>query len=98
MLAGRDVAGVDPLHAAFLQRLELLEAVDVVRGELTVDLDLHRVEAQRLALGERHEDSEVRVRRIEQLLLQLAQLGSDAQHVGFDLLDLLVRDLSSARG
>ena len=82
MLAGRHVAGVDPLHAALLQRLELLEAVDVVRDGLAVDLDLHRVEPQRVALGERDEDRDLRVGRIEQLLLELAELGGDAEHVG----------------
>ena len=39
MIAGRDVAGVDPLHTALPQGFQLLEAVDVMRHELAVDLD-----------------------------------------------------------
>ena len=70
VLAGRHVAGVDPLHAALLQRFELLEAVDAVRDGLAVDLDLHRVQAQRVALGERDEHREMRVRGIQQPLFQ----------------------------
>ena len=85
-----DVAGVDPLHAALLQGFELLEAVDAVRDGLAVDLDLHRVQAQRVALGERDEHGQVRVRGIEEPLLQARELGGDAQDVGLDLLHLLV--------
>ena len=98
--AGRNVAGVDPLHAAVLQRFELLEAVDVVRRELAVDVDLHGVEAKRVAFRDRDENREMRVRRIQQLLFEAAQLRRDAEHVGFDLLHLLVEaaHLGSARG
>ena len=70
MRAGRNVAGVDPLHAALLQRFEFLEAVDVVRDQLAVDLDLHRVESHRIALRERDEQRNLRVRGIQQLLLE----------------------------
>ena len=51
VVAGGDVADVDALHTAFAQRVELLEAVDVVRGELAVDVDLNRVEARRNLAG-----------------------------------------------
>jgi hypothetical protein len=46
MLSGADVTGVDPLHAPLLQSFELFEAVDVMRSELAVDLDAHRVEPE----------------------------------------------------
>src|SRR6185295_3745806 len=45
---GRDVAGVYALHASALQRIEFLEAVDVVRRELAVDVDPHGVESKLL--------------------------------------------------
>src|SRR5262245_31117738 len=70
MVAGRDVARVDALNPSPLQRLQLLEAVDVLRDELAVDLDLHRVEPELLALGDRDEDGDLRVGRIEELLLE----------------------------
>src|SRR5688572_5176665 len=44
MAARRHVARVDALHAAVLQRLELFEAIQEMRRELAVDVDLHRVE------------------------------------------------------
>ncbi len=50
MRAGRYVADVDSLDTAFAERLQLLEAVDVVRDGLAVDLDLHGVEPDRVAL------------------------------------------------
>ena len=72
VLARRNVPGVDPLHAALLQGFELLEAVDVMRDELAVDLDLHRIEPEGLAFGEGDEDGDLRIGRIEQLLLETA--------------------------
>src|SRR2546429_4286489 len=56
VIPGRDVADVDPLHAALAQGLELFGAVDVVRNKLAVDLEPHGVEAHRVALGELDED------------------------------------------
>src|SRR6185437_13879514 len=56
---GRNVAGVDPLHSASAQRVELLEAIDVTSRESPVDLNLHRIETQRLAVRKRHEHREV---------------------------------------
>jgi len=41
VIAGRDVSDVDPLDAAFAQGVQLLEAVDVVRHELAIDLQAH---------------------------------------------------------
>src|SRR6267378_7510495 len=93
VIPGRHVADVDPLHAALAQGLELLEAVDVVRRELAVDLEPHGVEPHRVVLGQRDEDRDLRPRRIQQLLLQLAQLRRDPEDVRLDLLDLLVEAL-----
>ena len=45
MLAGADVDGVQALDAAALERLELLEGVDVMRGILAVELEPHGVQA-----------------------------------------------------
>ena len=56
-LAGLQVAGVDPLHSTLSKSLQLLEAVDVVRDGLRVDLDADRVELEQIALGERRLDS-----------------------------------------
>ena len=75
MLAGRKVSGVDPLHASLLQGLELLEVVDVMRDELAVDLDLHRVEPEGLAFGEGDEDGDLGIGRIEQPFFETTQLG-----------------------
>jgi len=58
---------------------------------MSIDLDLHGIEAQRLAVRQRHEHCEMRVGRIEQLLFQLVELRRDAQDVRFDLLYLLVQ-------
>src|SRR5262245_42785944 len=77
MLPGREIAGVDPLHAAFLQRFQFLEAVDVMGGELPIDLYLHGVETERLARRQRDEHREMRVGRVEELLLQLVQVRRD---------------------
>src|SRR5262245_31420769 len=93
MLARGDIPSVDPLHASLLQGLQLLEAVDVARDQLAVDLDLHRVEPELLAVGERDEDGDLRVGRIEELLLEAIELGRDAEDVRLDLLDLLVQAL-----
>ena len=91
MGAGRNVAAIDPLHSASAQGVELLEAVYVMCRQPSVDLNLHRIETQRLAVRQRHKHGEVSVGRIEQLLFQLVELRRDAQDVGFDLLDLLVQ-------
>ena len=91
MRPGRNVAAVDSLHSAAAQSVELLEAVDVVSGDPSVDLNLHGIDTQRIAVRQRYEHREVSVGRIEQLLFQLVELRRDAQDVGFDLLDLLVQ-------
>jgi hypothetical protein len=44
-------------------------------------------------LCERHEHRELRTRRVQQLLLQQVQLRGDAEHVGLDVLHLLVEPL-----
>src|SRR5690349_9193750 len=49
MAARRHIAGVDALHAAVLQSVELLEAVEEMRRKRAVDVDLHRVEPERLS-------------------------------------------------
>jgi hypothetical protein len=93
MLAGRDVPGVDPLDAPLLEGIQLLEAVDVMRDGFSVDLDPHRVEPEALSLCQGDEEGELGVGRIEEFLLEAAQLRGDAQDVGLDLLDLLVQAL-----
>src|SRR6185295_11283714 len=90
VLSGGDVSGIDPLHTPFLQCFEFLEGVDVVRGELPVDLNLHRIETESLALRNRHKDGNVSVGRVEQLLLQLIEVRCNTQDVGLDLLDLFI--------
>ncbi|MBW1686698.1 MAG: hypothetical protein JRS35_16735 [Deltaproteobacteria bacterium] len=64
-----------------------------MRNELAVDLDLHRVEPESLALGKGDEEGNLGVGRIEQLFLEMTELRSNAQDVRFDLLDLLVQAL-----
>ena len=90
---GRHIADVDALDAAFAQRVQLLEAVDVVRDEFTVDADLHRVKPDRVALRERDEHGDLRTGRVQELFLQQVQLGGDAEDVGLDVLHLLVEPL-----
>ena len=91
--ARREVARIDALHAALAQRLELVERVDVVRDELAVDLDANRVETRVLVGREGDEDGHLGVRRIEQLLFEQRELRRDREHVGLDLLHLLVEAL-----
>ena len=64
MIAGSDVTRVNALHAAFLQRLQFLEAVNVMGRQFTVDLDLHCVQSKCLVVGDRYKDRDFRVRRI----------------------------------
>ncbi len=93
MFASGNVAGVDPLHTALLQRFELLEAVDVMRNRNAIDLELHRIEAKAFSLRERHEDGDLGVGWIEKLLLETVELRSNAKYIRFDLLNLLVQAL-----
>jgi hypothetical protein len=53
------IAYVDPLHATLAQCLELFGAIDVVRNELTVDLEPHGIEAHLVAFGQRDEDRDL---------------------------------------
>src|SRR5262249_16534275 len=54
------IADVDPLHATLAQCLELFGAIDVVRNQLTVDLEPHGIEAQLLVtFGQRNEDRDL---------------------------------------
>src|SRR6478672_2539637 len=53
------IADVDPLHATLAQCLKLLGAIDVVRNQLTVDLEPHGIEAQFVAFGQCHEDCDL---------------------------------------
>jgi hypothetical protein len=89
---------MDALDAALRERLELLEAVDVVGHELSVEGDARGVDLERLALFEGDEDGELGIGGIEELLLEIAELRRDRQDIGFDLLDLLVEALHGRRG
>ena len=81
MIPARHVADVDPLHAALAEGLELFGAVDVVRNEFAINLEPHGVEAHPVALGQSDEDRDLRPRRVQQFLLQLAQLRRHAEGV-----------------
>src|SRR5262249_8575868 len=59
VITGRHIPYVDPLHAALPQSIEFFEAVDVVRDELTVNLEPHSVEAHLVALSQRDEDRDL---------------------------------------
>jgi hypothetical protein len=52
-----------------------------VRRRLAIDAHVHGVQAQRVALGELHEDREMGIRRVQQLLFELAEFGGDGQSV-----------------
>ena len=93
VLAGRQVADVESLHAAAAQRVEFLEAVDVVRDELAVDLHPDRVDTRRILGRERDEHRHLRVGRVQQFFLEPAEFGGDLEDVGLDLLDLFVEAL-----
>ena len=93
VVAGGQVADVQALHAALAQRIQFLEAVDVVRNQPAVDAQAHGIEAQRVAVLERDEHRHLRARGVQQFLLEQVEFGGDAQYVGLDLLDLLVEAL-----
>src|SRR5215467_11235842 len=59
MIPRRHIPDVDPLHATLAQGLELFGAVDVMRNQLTVDLEPHSVEAHLVAFGQRDKDRDL---------------------------------------
>ena len=85
--AGLQVAEVDALHAAAVQRLHFERRVEVVGDDLVVELDLHRVELEQLAHVHRHEQRHLRVGREQQFLLEHQQVAVEADHVALDVLD-----------
>jgi hypothetical protein len=91
VLTGCDVAGVDPLYPTLLKRLELVEAVDVMRRQLTVDLDLRGVEPERLVPGNCNENRDLGIGWIKQAFLEVVELGSNPKDVGFNLLYLVIK-------
>jgi hypothetical protein len=93
VLARRDVPDVEALHAALVERFELLEAVDRLRDELAVDREAHGVETHRVARGELDEDRDLGPGGEQELLLEPRQLLRDVEDVGLDLLYLLVEPL-----
>ena len=93
MRPGRDVARVDPLHAAFLQCFEFLEAVDVMRRKFTVDFDLDGIEPELFVVVDLDEDGDLRIGRIQKPFFENREFGCDTQYVGFDFLDLSVQAL-----
>ena len=90
MIAGRYVSGEDALHAAFLQRFEFLETVDMVRCQLTVDRDFYGVQPEIVTPVERHKQGHLRVRRKQQTFLKMIEFCGDVQDIGLDLLNLAV--------
>ena len=68
----------------------ILECVDVARRVLSVELDLHGIDPELPVARKAHEERELGVGRIEQLLLELRQLRRDGQRVLLDVLHLLV--------
>ncbi len=87
-IAAHDVARVGTLNTTFMQSLEFLEAIDVVRGQLAVDLDLYGIEAEVLVVGHGHENRDLRIRRKKQLLFEITEFRGDVENVGLDFLDL----------
>ena len=81
MIPRRHIADVDPLHATLAQGLELFGAVDVMRNQLTVDLEPDGVEAHLVALRQRDKDRDLCPRWVQQFLLQLVQLRRNAEDV-----------------
>jgi hypothetical protein len=78
--------------------LELLEAVDVMRRELAIDLDLHGIQSEGVLWSQRHEQRDLRTRRVQQPLLECAELRRDAQDIRLDLLYLPVEALHVTAG
>ena len=79
VLAGRDVADVDPLHAALAQGLELLEAVDVCATSWP---SIWICTASRRIVSPLASATKIATcvpDGIEQLLLEPVQLGGDAR-------------------
>ena len=85
------VSGVQALHAATMQRVDFLEAINVVRGLLAVQRNVHRVDAKLVSGIHGNEDRQLAVRGIQQLFLEQIELGCDVQHVGLDPLHLLIQ-------
>src|SRR5690606_6160106 len=90
VLAGTHVAGVEPMHAAAMQRVDLALRVEVVRDRLAVDLELDRVEREELADVHRDEHRDLRARREQQLFLEQEQIPIEVDGELLEMLDLLV--------
>ncbi len=62
-----------------------------MRRELAVDLDLHGIEAKIIVVFDGDEQRHLCIGRIQQALFEIAEFGGDAEHIGFNLLDLAVQ-------
>ena len=60
MVSRGHIADIDPLHATLAQCLKFLGAIDVVRNQLTVDLEPNCIQAQLVAFGQCDEDRDLR--------------------------------------
>ena len=90
VLAVLQVAEVDALDAAAVQRLDLERGVEVVGDDLVVELHLHRVELEHLADVHRDEERDLGVGREQQLLLEHEQVAVELDDVALDVLDAAV--------
>ena len=64
MVACRDIAREDSLYTAFLQCFELVEAVNVMGCQFTIDLDLDCIESKVFVLFKGYKYSNLGVGRI----------------------------------
>ena len=78
MVPRRHIADVDPLHATFAQSFQFFGVVDVMRDQLTVDLEAYSIEAQLIPFSQRDKNRDLCARRIQEFFLKLVQLRRNA--------------------
>ena len=95
VLAVLEVAEVDALDAAAVQRLDLERRIEIVGDDLVVELHLHGIELEHLADVHRHEHGHLRVRRKQQLFLEQEQILVEIEdlllevlHIGIERVEL----------
>jgi hypothetical protein len=97
MLAGAQVAEIQPVHATAQQGGILAFGVQIVRHDLVIQLELHRVELEKLAHIHGQEYRDLSAGRKQQLLFEHEQIAIEFQHLLLQALNLSVQTLELGR-
>ncbi len=91
MLPDLEIAQINPLDTAAMESIDLTLGIQIIRDLFAVELYLDRVERKKFADIDRQENCNLRVRGIQQLLLEHKEFAIQIKNRAFQRLGVLIQ-------